>query len=57
MLLGCMALRALMESGVVGGGRVLLLMVAAAAASRLSPEDVADPGLKIGVSLRGSAVR
>ena len=43
----------------VGGGRVLLLMVATAAASRLSPKDVADidPGLKIGVSLRGSAVR
>ena len=41
----------------VGGGRVLLLMVAAAAASRLSPKDVPDPGLKIGVSLRGSAVR
>ena len=46
-----------MGSGTIGGGRVLLLAVAAAAASRLSPEDSADPGLKVGVSFRGSAVR
>ena len=46
-----------MGSGRVGAGRVLLLAVAAAVASRLSPEDLADPGLKVGVSLRGSAVR
>ena len=44
-------------SGAIGGGRVLFPAVAAAAASRLSPEDSADPGLKVGVSFRGSAVR
>ena len=36
------------------GGRVLLLAVAAAVASRLSSEDLVDPGLKVGISLRGS---
>ena len=41
-----------MGSGTIGGGRVLLFAVAAAMASRLSPEDSADPGLKVGVFQR-----